>query len=84
MTLSDEASSSLVYDASKSDTEGYYIVAGMFEPSLTWTFTGTLLKDGSEFTKSGVIENVQPGKLYTMNLKYTIKDGDIVFTLSVD
>ena len=26
MTLSDEASSSLVYDASKSDAEGYYIV----------------------------------------------------------
>ena len=84
MTLSDEASSSLVYDASKSDAEGYYIVSDMFEPSLTWTFTGTLLKDGSEFTKSGVIQNVQPGKLYRMNLKYTIKDGDLVFSLSVD
>lgn len=84
MTLSDEASSSLVYDASKSDAEGYYIVDDMFEPSLTWTFTGTLLKDGSEFTKSGVIEDVQPGKLYRMNLKYTVKDGDLVFTLSVD
>ena len=84
MTLSDEAASSLVYDASKSGAEGYYIVAGLFEPSLTWTFTGTLAKDGSTFTKTGVIENVQPGKLYSMNLKYTIKDGDLVFTLSVD
>jgi hypothetical protein len=84
MTLSDEAASSLVYDASKSGAEGYYIVADIFEPSLTWTFTGTLAKDGSTFTKTGVIENVQPGKLYSMNLKYTIKDGDLVFSLSVD
>ena len=84
MTLSDEAASSLVYDASKSGAEGYYIVAGLFEPSLTWTFTGTLAKDGSTFTKTGVIENVEAGKLYSMNLKYTIKDGDLMFTLSVD
>ena len=84
MTLSDEAASSLVYDASKNGAEGYYIVTGLFEPSLTWTFTGTLAKDGSTFTKTGVIENVQPGKLYSMNLKYTIKDGDLMFTLSVD
>lgn len=84
MTLSDEAASTLVYDASKSGAEGYYIVAGLFEPFLTWTFTGTLAKDGSSFTKTGVIENVEPGKLYNMNLKYTIKDGDLVFSLSVD
>lgn len=84
MTLSDEAASTLVYDASKSGAEGYYIVVGLFEPSLTWTFTGTLAKDGSSFTKTGVIENVEPGKLYNMNLKYTIKDGDLVFSLSVD
>ena len=84
MTLSDEAASSLVYDASKNGAEGYYIVTGLFEPSITWTFTGTLAKDGSTFTKTGVIENVQPGKLYSMNLKYTIKDGDLMFTLSVD
>lgn len=84
MTLSDDASSNLVYDASKSGAEGYFIVSDLFEPSLTWTFTGTLAKDGSPFTKSGVIENVQPGRIYKMNLKYTIKDGDILFTLFVD
>ena len=84
MTLSDEASSNLVYNASKSGAEGYFIVDGLFEPSLTWTFTGTLKKDGSKFTKSGVVENVQPGKLYSMNLKYTLRDGELVFSLSVD
>ena len=84
MTLSDEAGSSLVYDASKGGAEGYYIVAGLYEPSLTWTFTGTLAKDGSTFIKTGVIENIEAGKLYSMNLKYTIKDGDLTFSLSVD
>lgn len=84
MTLSDEAASQLVYNASKSGAEGYFIVSDLFEPSLTWTFTGTLKKDGSKFTKTGVIENVQPGKLYGMNLRYTIKDGELVFSLSVD
>ena len=84
MTLSDDAGSRLVYDSEKSGAEGYYIVDGLFEPSLTWTFTGTLAKDGSSFTKTGVIENVQAGKLYNMNLKYTIKDGELDFSLSVD
>jgi hypothetical protein len=84
MTLSNEAASSLVYDASKSGAEGYFIVADLFEPSFTWTFTGTLKKDGSSFTKTGVISNVEAGKLYNMNLKYTIKDGDLVFSLFVD
>ena len=84
MTLSDEAGSHLVYDAAKSGLEGYFIVAGLFEPSLTWTFTGKLAKDGSEFTRTGVIENVEQGKLYKMNLKYTIKDGDLEFSRAVD
>ena len=84
MTLSDESASSLVYNADKSAAEGYFIVAGLFEPSFTWTFTGTLKKDGSTFTKTGTISAIEAGKLYNMNLKYTIKDGDLVFSLLVD
>lgn len=84
MTLSNEAASQLVYDSSKSGAEGYFIIADLFEPSLKWTFTGKLAKDGSTFTRSGEIKNVEVGKLYSMNLKYTIKDGDLVFSLSVD
>ena len=83
-TIGLDESSQLVYDLSKSGSEGYFIVAGLDEPSFNWTFSGTLAKDGSAFTKSGVIEGLQPGKLYKMNLKYTIKDGDLNFTLSVD
>ena len=74
----------LVYDASNSGSNGYFIIAGLFEPSFNWTFTGTMKKDGSTFTKTGTIANIEQGKAYKMNLKYTIKDGDISFTLFVD
>ena len=79
-----DAATQLVYNASNSGAEGYFIVAGLDEPSFTWTFSGVLAKDGSAFTKTGVIEDIVPGKLYKMNLKYTIKDGDLEFTLVVD
>ena len=79
-----DAATQLVYDASNSGAEGYFIVAGLDEPSFTWSFSGILTKDGSAFTKTGVIEDIVPGKLYKMSLKYTIKDGDLDFTLVVD
>ena len=80
----EDATAQLVYNASNSGSEGYFIVAGLDEPSFTWTFSGVLAKDGSAFTKTGVIEDIVPGKLYKMNLRYTIKDGDLEFTLVVD
>ena len=80
----EDAATQLVYNASNSGAEGYFIVAGLDEPSFTWTFSGVLAKDGSAFTKTGVIEDIVPGKLYKMNLRYTIKDGDLEFTLVVD
>ncbi len=80
----EDAATQLVYNAANSGSEGYFIVAGLDEPSFTWTFSGVLAKDGSAFTKTGVIEDIVPGKLYKMNLKYTIKDGDLEFTLVVD
>lgn len=84
LTIGLDADTQLVYDAAKSGSEGYFIIAGLDEPSFTWTFNGTLLKDGSAFTKTGTIEGIQTGKMYKMNFKYTIKDGDLVFTLMVD
>ena len=84
LTIGLDAEKQLVYDASKSGAEGYFIVAGLDEPSFTWTFTGVLAKDGSSFTKSGEIKDVLPGKIYKMSPMYTIKDGDLVFSLLVD
>ena len=83
-TIGLNESASLVYDESKSGSEGYFILKGLDEPSFTWTFSGTLTKDGSEFVKTGIIEELVGGKMYKMNLKYTIKDGDLDFTLMVD
>lgn len=84
INIDGDESKQLVYDASKSGAEGYFLVDGLVEPSFNWTFTGTLTKNGSTFTKTGKIEGIEAGKLYKMNLKYTIKDGDISFTLMVD
>ena len=76
--------SSLVYDEAKSGAEGYFLVNSLDEPSLSWTFSGTLAKDGSPFEKSGVIGAVEGGKAYTVNVNYTIKDGEAFFSLLVD
>lgn len=79
-----DAATQLVYNASNSGSDGYFIIDGLDEPSFTWTFSGTLAEDGTAFTKTGTISDILPGKRYTMNVKYTIKDGDISFTLLVD
>ena len=76
--------SSLVYDASRSGSEGYFLINGLMDPALKWTFSGTLAKDGSAFEKSGVIAAVEAGKAYSVNVNYTIKDGDLNFSLLVD
>ena len=82
-TIGLDASSQLVYNAAKSGAEGYFIVAGLVDPVFDWTFAGTLL-DGTSFTRTGTITDVLPGKLYKMNLMYTVKDGKLDFSLSVD
>ncbi len=82
--LSDsDAAQQLAYDASRSGSEGYFLPSG-FEPSLYWTFSGTLAKDGSSFSKSGTIASVEGGKIYTMAPKFTVKEGDLSFELNVD
>ena len=84
LNVDGDQSRQLVYDASKSGQEGYFVIEGLDEPSFTWTFAAALAKDGSQFLKSGQIENIEQGKVYKMNLKYTIKDGELSFTLMVD
>lgn len=74
----------LVYDASNSGAEGYFIIAGIDEPSFEWKFEGILTKKGSEFVKNGTVNGLQPGKLYKMNVVYTIKEGDFNFSIHVD
>lgn len=82
-TVALDDASKLVYTADKSGADGYFIASG-YEPSLTWTFSGTLLKDNSAFTKTGTISAVEGGKRYKLGLKYIEKDGTLGFDLLVD
>lgn len=86
-----EDADKLVYTAEDSGNDGYFIVDNaVIEKALHWTFAGTL-KDGTAFTKSGTIEpkdnegNAVPlaGAKMTMNFKYTVKDGFLLFNLDV-
>lgn len=82
-TTTDDATTRLAYMQSNSGSEGYFIVSG-FEPSLYWKFSGNLSKDNSTVEKTGEIPAVEPGKLYTLKPKFTLKDGELEFTLYVD
>lgn len=79
-----DESSRLTYTKANSGAQGYFIISGLDEPSLKWTFNGILSKDGSPVTKTGTIEGVEPGKLYKMTLMYTLRDGEVQFELMVD
>lgn len=75
----------LVYDSSVEEgTPGYFIADG-FEPSLYYTFAGTLAADGKTFEKKGEIKAVEKGKAYVMHLNYTEKNGKLsVSVIKVD
>lgn len=79
----EDAAQQLVYTAANAGAEGYFIASG-FEPSLYWTFSGTRIDGSKPFTKSGEITAVEPGKKYTMNIKYTNRNGELAFDLVVD
>ena len=78
-----DAAKRLVYTADKSGSEAYFLVPDV-DPCLYWKFKGTLTKDGSAFEASGKFENIEKGKLYKLAPKYTVHEGDLSFTLSVD
>lgn len=87
-----EDADKLVYTATDSGNDGYFIVDNaVIEKALYWTFEGTL-NDGTAFSKSGIIEpkdsegNAVPlaGAKMTMNFKYTVKDGLLLFALEVN
>ena len=82
VSLSTVEGASLSYSKSQSGTDGYFIASG-FEPSLDWTFSGTLTS-GESFTKNGRIQNVEGGKRYKLLLKYVEKNGLLDVEILVD
>jgi len=77
-----EENATLVYDASRSGAEGYFLI-GNDDVSFRWTFKGTL-KDGTAVESTGQIADIQKGKLYKMTPAYTVTEGTVLFSLVVD
>ena len=78
-----DAAKRLTYTADENGKDGYFIAEG-FEPALSWTFTGTLKKNGTVLTKTGKVEAVEGGKRYILGFKYTETDGLLNFSVTVD
>lgn len=77
-------SNNLVYTASNAGTDGYFIIADdVLDPTLDWTFTGTLAKSGESFSKSGSF-TVEQGKKYLMNVVYTEHNGVLKVIIRLD
>ena len=82
VSLSTAEGASLSYTKAESGTDGYFIASG-FEPSLDWTFSGTLAS-GEAFSKSGSIAAIEGGKRYRLALKYVEKNGLLDVDILVD
>ena len=67
---------SLDFTTENVDTARGYFMMPTGDTSLTWTVTGQK-EDGSEFTKSGIIENVERAHEYVLNINYTPSHVDV-------
>lgn len=77
---------SLDFDESNAKTaHGYYMMPNG-DTSLKWTITGKK-EDGSDFSKSGTIDNVQRAHEYVLNIRYTPGSTEVgggFITVTVD
>lgn len=77
---------SLDFTAENAATAHGYFMMPNEETTLNWTISGRK-EDGSNFTKSGVIENVERAHEYVLNIKYTPQTAEIgggIITIEVD
>lgn len=73
----------LTYDAVTNGKEGCFLPQDSENVTLTWIFIGTAL-NGKEISKTGTIDNVLPGRLYKMNLGYSVTEGGLTMEINVD
>lgn len=76
----------LVFNEANSKTAHGYFMMPNADTDLTWTITGKT-EDGSDFTKSGVIPDVQRAHEYVLNIRYTptsTEQGGGFITVTVD
>ncbi len=77
---------SLDFNAENAATSHGYFMMPDEETSLTWTISGRK-EDGTDFAKTGVIENVERAHEYVLNIKYTPQTSEIgggIITIEVD
>lgn len=75
----------LTFDLSNSSSLGYYTMPeGTTE--LMWEFSGTDIRTGTAFVKSGVITAVTASKKYTLKFRYTPgeESGSLMFDITID
>ncbi len=77
---------SLEFNEENAKTAHGYFMLPNADKDLKWTITGKT-EDGKDFTKSGVIENVERAHEYVLNIRYTpssTTQGGGVITVTVD
>lgn len=77
---------SLDFTADNAATAHGYFMMPSADKDLNWTITGTR-EDGTAFTKSGVIANVQRAHEYVLNIKYTPQTSELgggIITVEID
>ncbi len=65
--------------------KGYFMMPSI-DKNLTWTLSGSTLT-GEPFTRTGVIENVEPATEYSLNVKYESSSTDVgggYFSIVID
>lgn len=69
----------------RDERKGYFMMPSI-DKNLAWTLHGTTMT-GDDFTKTGVIEDVEPATEYVLNVKYESSSDEIgggYFTIEID
>jgi hypothetical protein len=77
----------LTYNGREDENRSGYFMMPSYDKNLSYTLTGTKA-DGSEYTKSGVIENARPAVKYVLTVKHNDSSynefGGALFSIEVD
>jgi len=84
LTIGPDEENVVVYTAEKNGKPAYFLMTNVEEKKLFWNFSGVRTATGAVISKSGVINDVEPGKAYELNIRYTLKEGDADFNIYVD
>lgn len=84
LTIGPDDDNIVVYTADKNGKPAYFLMADQEEKTLYWKFSGVKSSNGEMINRTGEIKNVEPGKAYELNIRYTLKEGYADFGIYVD